>query len=136
MKPEPELNKAEPPILPTTDASEDPELIVISPAFMSLETLDEDLELDLEDDVDIPTFPVEIDTDPLKPLDESPDDITNEPEPVLTPLFDAAADMIETEPLDPDVLRPLDIDTDPPAPEEDRPPSIDTDPPELDCELD
>ena len=124
MKPEPELKEAEPPILPTTDASEDPELITISPAFM----------LVLDDDTDIPTFPVEIDTEPLKPLDESPDDITKEPEPVLTPIFDAAADMIETEPLDPDALRPLNNDTDPPAPEDDLPPSIDTDPPELDSE--
>ena len=109
MKPEPELKEAEPPILPTTDASEDPELITISPAFM----------LVLDDDTDIPTFPVEIDTEPLQPLDESPDDLTNEPEPVLTPIFDAAADMIETEPLDPDALRPLNNDTDPPAPEDD-----------------
>ena len=119
MKPEPDLKEAEPPTLPTTDASEDPELITISPAFMSLEPLDEDLEVVLEDDTDIPTLPVEIDTEPLKPLDESPDDITNGPEPVFVPIFDAAADMIETEPLDPDALRPLNNDTDPPAPEDD-----------------
>ncbi len=82
-----------PPTLPLTDASLEPDVTTMSPAFSA--------ELVVEDafDDDNPTFPVEMETEPLDPTVDSPDDTTKDPVDDVD-----ADDIIVNEPLDPDAL--------------------------------
>jgi len=56
--------------------------------------------------------PVDIETDPLEPTDEAPDDKLTPPLPVPDEIEE-----IETEPLDPLALSPLMSDKEPPVPD-------------------